>query len=413
MNGSNSAISLITLSRSRSCRASGGRTNGSGSTRAVDDLHDQPSARARKAFRSAPWKPESRRTSGATGDSSRPARGKTSGALGPSARSNAACRKDSPRKWRGDTRARACRDTSAAAISVMPRDTRSTGIRSRHLFALLGSCRKNVPSRYESDAEVLMPSFQPRNGFSIGRLHDGRPHHGDRRAGRFVQIIPDQRFGKALGQRIGIRPAQLVRAAHARFGKHLPQPAKPILANLIFQRRAVQILGRVLLFSGRARESLRSPPRIPRGPPFRASELPADGIPPRRQSPALRSACSSSAKLLEHAPVPPAHHVACGEMQQRGMIASGQKIQQVLRRAHIHRQRIAQVRIEIRQTRAVHDQIHRPLDSLRALPAPDPDPACVTSPSTTSTRVAQETRRISRRGAAARGPKTGDSSTTR
>ena len=41
MKGSNSVISLITLSRSRSCRASGGRTNGSGSTRAVDDLHDE------------------------------------------------------------------------------------------------------------------------------------------------------------------------------------------------------------------------------------------------------------------------------------------------------------------------------------------------------------------------------------
>ena len=48
----------------------------------------------------------------------------------------------------------------------MPRHTRSTGIKSRHLVSLVGSWRKNVPSKYEREAEVLMPSFQPRNGFS-------------------------------------------------------------------------------------------------------------------------------------------------------------------------------------------------------------------------------------------------------
>src|ERR1700733_3505895 len=49
----------------------------------------------------------------------------------------------------------------------MPRVTRSTGIKSSDLLSFVGSCRKNVPSKYESEAEVLIPSFQPRNGFSI------------------------------------------------------------------------------------------------------------------------------------------------------------------------------------------------------------------------------------------------------
>src|ERR1700682_6038087 len=55
----------------------------------------------------------------------------------------------------------------AAAISVIPRQTMSTGITSRHLRSLVGSCRKLVPSKYESGPEVLIPSFQPENGERI------------------------------------------------------------------------------------------------------------------------------------------------------------------------------------------------------------------------------------------------------
>src|ERR1700694_4753451 len=52
----------------------------------------------------------------------------------------------------------------AAPISVMPRHTESTGIMSSRFFSFVGSWRKEVPSKYESEAEVLMPSFQPTNG---------------------------------------------------------------------------------------------------------------------------------------------------------------------------------------------------------------------------------------------------------
>src|SRR5580700_8516710 len=46
----------------------------------------------------------------------------------------------------------------------MPLHTASTGIMSSRLLSFVGNCRKYVPSRYDNDAEVLMPSFQPRNG---------------------------------------------------------------------------------------------------------------------------------------------------------------------------------------------------------------------------------------------------------
>src|SRR5437588_11290987 len=40
----------------------------------------------------------------------------------------------------------------------------STGITSRHFRSFEGSCRKLVPSKYESGPDVLIPSFHPVNG---------------------------------------------------------------------------------------------------------------------------------------------------------------------------------------------------------------------------------------------------------
>src|ERR1700758_4618688 len=57
------------------------------------------------------------------------------------------------------------RSTTAAAIIVIPWQTASTGMMSSRFFSLEGSWRKEVPSKYESDAEVLIPSFHPRKGF--------------------------------------------------------------------------------------------------------------------------------------------------------------------------------------------------------------------------------------------------------
>ena len=57
------------------------------------------------------------------------------------------------------------RSITAAAIKVIPRQTESTGIMSSRLRSLVGNCRNAVPNKYDREAEVLMPSFQPRNGF--------------------------------------------------------------------------------------------------------------------------------------------------------------------------------------------------------------------------------------------------------
>src|SRR5512140_1599352 len=53
------------------------------------------------------------------------------------------------------------RSMIAAATSVIPAQTASTGMISSRLLSLQGNCRKYVPSRYDKDAEELMPSFQP------------------------------------------------------------------------------------------------------------------------------------------------------------------------------------------------------------------------------------------------------------
>src|SRR5947199_9490394 len=58
------------------------------------------------------------------------------------------------------------RSMTAAATSVIPAQTESTGIMSSRLLSFEGNCRKYVPSRYDNDAEVLMPSFQPTNGWA-------------------------------------------------------------------------------------------------------------------------------------------------------------------------------------------------------------------------------------------------------
>src|SRR6266567_1849887 len=58
------------------------------------------------------------------------------------------------------------RSITAAAISVIPPHTASTGTMSSRLLLFVGNCRKYVPSRYDREAEVLMPSFHPWKGLA-------------------------------------------------------------------------------------------------------------------------------------------------------------------------------------------------------------------------------------------------------
>jgi len=54
-----------------------------------------------------------------------------------------------------------------------------------------------------------------------------------------------------------------------------------------------------------------------------------------------------------------ADHIAGGKMHQPGVAALPQKVKQVDCGIHIGRKRIAQIGIEIRQARAVHNQVER------------------------------------------------------
>ncbi len=51
-------------------------------------------------------------------------------------------------------------------------------------------------------------------------------------------------------------------------------------------------------------------------------------------------------------------------MQQRGVVAAAQEIQQVLRRLHVDRKRLAQIGIEIGQPAAVDDHVDGPREPL-------------------------------------------------
>ena len=83
-----------------------------------------------------------------------------------------------------------------------------------------------------------------------GRFHDRRAHHGNGRVRMRVEKIANERFGEALRERVGVGPAELVRARGAGVGKRLAQPADAILANLIFERGAAADLSRHVPSSG-------------------------------------------------------------------------------------------------------------------------------------------------------------------
>ena len=65
------------------------------------------------------------------------------------------------------------------------------------------------------------------------------------------------------------------------------------------------------------------------------------------------------AQLFAHASISHAHDVARGKVDQPGMLAMAEKLQNVIHGVDVGGERIAQVGIEIRETRAVCDHVHR------------------------------------------------------
>jgi len=59
-------------------------------------------------------------------------------------------------------------------------------------------------------------------------------------------LLQQQRFGEALGQRVGIWPTQFVGASPPCFGELVAKPADPVLSNLIVECGSLQIFGGML-----------------------------------------------------------------------------------------------------------------------------------------------------------------------
>ena len=93
-----------------------------------------------------------------------------------------------------------------------------------------------------------MPSFQPRNGFSRDDSTIAGRTTAMAACGIGVQKIVDQRFGEAFRERVGIGPAEFVGATRACVGERLAQPTHAVLADLIFERGAVQVFRGMFFF---------------------------------------------------------------------------------------------------------------------------------------------------------------------
>src|SRR5689334_25023202 len=72
-------------------------------------------------------------------------------------------------------------------------------------------------------------------------------------------------------------------------------------------------------------------------------------------------------QVFNDTPVASAYDIASGKMQQRGMIGCAEEFDQMRRGFNVAAQSIAQVGIEVRQTRAIHNQIDRAAKALADL----------------------------------------------
>jgi len=77
-------------------------------------------------------------------------------------------------------------------------------------------------------------------------------------------------------------------------------------------------------------------------------------------------------------------------MHQSGVVALAQEVEQVASGIDVGGERVAQVRIEIRQAGAVGDHVERTLQARLRCDPSRPRPGWLTSPSTTSTFFAEE-----------------------
>ena len=171
--------------------------------------------------------------------------------------------------------------------------------------------------------------------------------------GRSAATPGDQRFGDALGESIGVGPAELSCADHSGLDQFVARPTLTLLAKLRFEFRSAELASLaqdLLTKSLRDQRAFGARLNLTRELSQRLVFVLRVEI-----GHAFRSVIGY--ERFSDAAVAIADHVTGREVQHRRVIALAQEIDQMKRAVNVDRQRLAQIGIEISQAGAVDYQI--------------------------------------------------------
>src|SRR5712692_8253317 len=242
------------------------------------------------------------------------------------------------------------RAMTAEAMSVIPRQTMSTGITSTLPLVRrkLAEIRAKKVRKRPRGIDAFIP---PGEGRALRAFYNRRAHDGD---GQIAAAARKNGFSEAFRERISIWPAQVLSATQANASKPVPGPARAIALQ-----NPVEFSGRRCRFVAAASERLAAKRLIEFGAfgaPLHIANCFAQrlhfalgikfGIPSR---------IVVFLQLFGDPVVAHPDNVARGKVHQPGVLALSQEVEQVNRRINIGRDRVTQIRIKIRQAGAVHD----------------------------------------------------------
>ena len=212
-------------------------------------------------------------------------------------------------------------------------------------------CAKQIRKRPRG-IDAFVPPGKRR---ALRAFHNRRAHDGDR---QIASPPRKNRLTKAFCERIRIGPAEMLRAAHP----HAYEPVANPACAIAFQD-AVEFRHGRCSFVAAASQRLAAKRLGKFGAPGARFDV-ADRLAQRfdfmlRIELGIARGIVIFLKFLGDVAVSHAGNVAGRKMHQPGVIGFSQEVQQVERRIHIGRNRVAQIRIEIRQTCAVHDEVER------------------------------------------------------
>src|SRR5712692_11407520 len=232
------------------------------------------------------------------------------------------------------------RAMTAEAMSVIPRQTMSTGITSTLPLVRrkLAEIRAKKVRKRPRGIDAFIP---PGEGRALRAFYNRRAHDGD---GQIAAAARKNGFSEAFRERISIWPAQVLSATQANASKPVPGPARAIALQ-----NPVEFSGRRCRFVAAASERLAAKRLIEFGT-FGAFFDAANRFAQRLDFALglefrIAGRIVIVLQLFGNPAVAHADNIAGGEMHQPGVLALSQKVKQVGRRIHIGRERIAQIRI--------------------------------------------------------------------